>query len=53
LSFEDLNYDLPEGVAYIVGPNGSGKTNLFRLINYVLVALNPHKRVDSLINKLK
>ncbi|MGC8622211.1 MAG: ATP-dependent nuclease, partial [Caldisphaera sp.] len=24
-----------------------GKTNLFRLINYVLVALNPHKRIDS------
>ncbi|MEM3829899.1 MAG: AAA family ATPase [Conexivisphaerales archaeon] len=47
LSFRELNYELPEGVAYIVGPNNSGKSNLFRLIRYVSLAMSQPNKVDD------
>ncbi|MEM3264810.1 MAG: AAA family ATPase [Conexivisphaerales archaeon] len=47
LSFRELNYELPEGVAYIVGPNNSGKSNLFRLIRYVSLVMSQQKEVND------
>ncbi len=40
LTFRELDIDFDEGLNFIVGPNGSGKTNLIRLIEYVVRSAN-------------
>jgi energy-coupling factor transporter ATP-binding protein EcfA2 len=40
LSFAQLNLSLPDGLSVIVGPNGSGKTNLGRLVRLAVAALH-------------
>jgi energy-coupling factor transporter ATP-binding protein EcfA2 len=39
LSFRELELDLPDGLLVVVGPNGSGKTNLGRLIRLATAAV--------------
>ncbi|MCL7963801.1 MAG: AAA family ATPase, partial [marine benthic group bacterium] len=36
-NFRELRLDLPEAGAMIIGPNGSGKTNLLEAIYYLEV----------------
>jgi hypothetical protein len=40
LSFSQLDLDVPDGLSVIVGPNGSGKTNLGRLVRLATAAVH-------------
>jgi energy-coupling factor transporter ATP-binding protein EcfA2 len=39
LSYDTMTLDLSEGLSVVVGPNGSGKTNLGRLIHLAMAAV--------------
>ncbi|WP_433205475.1 TOPRIM nucleotidyl transferase/hydrolase domain-containing protein [Dactylosporangium sp. CS-047395] len=48
LSFSELDLDVPETLSVIVGPNGSGKTNLGRVARLAVAAVGAVAFQDSL-----